>query len=296
MSDKRVDEETGMETTGHSWDGIEELNTPMPRWWLWTLYATIVWGVGYSIAYPAWPMITGATSGLFGYSTRGEVVEAIAEHEAQNADLVAQLNDAELVSIAAGTDLHRYAVARGGAVFRAQCSQCHGSGAAGFVGYPNLLDNDWLWGGDVDNIAYTVRHGIRNETDFDARFSVMPAYGEIFNDEEIDSVVNYVISLSSDEFDAGLADVGGELFYDNCAACHGDEGMGNYDIGAPNLTDAIWLYAEFNPERADGIDVEALEYTVRNARYGVMPAWGQRLAEEDVRAVSVYVHSLGGGE
>lgn len=290
MSDRKVDDETGVETTGHSWDGIEELDNPMPRWWLWTLYATIIWGVGYTIAYPAWPMITGATSGLLGYSTRGEVVEAIAEHEAQNAELVAELVSADLVAVAAGTDLHRYAVARGGAVFRAQCSQCHGSGAAGFAGYPNLLDNDWLWGGDVENIAYTVRHGIRNETDLDARFSVMPAYDEIFSDEEVASVVEYVISLSAgpnDTVDDSLLQLGGELFYDNCAACHGDNGMGNYDLGAPNLADAIWLY---------GGDRDTVEYTVRNARYGVMPAWGQRLDEEDVRAVSIYVHSLGGGE
>lgn len=296
MSDRKVDEETGVETTGHVWDGIEELDNPMPRWWLWTLYACVVWGIGYMIAYPAWPMISGATGGLLGYSTRGEVVQDIAAHEAKNEGLVAELLLADLTALPASSDLHRYAVARGNSVFKAQCSQCHGSGAAGAVGYPNLLDNDWLWGGDIENIVYTVNHGIRNETDFDSRYSQMPAYGEIFENEEIDAVVQYVISLSSDDHDADLAAVGVELFMDNCAACHGDEGLGNRDLGAPNLADAIWLYAAFNPERADGIDVEALEYSVRNARYGVMPAWGQRLSDEDVRAVSVYVHALGGGE
>lgn len=287
MSDKKVDQETGIETTGHEWDGIRELNNPLPRWWLWTFYATIVWGVGYTIAYPAWPLITGATAGVIGYSTRGEVIEDIAAHEANNADLVASLNAADLTTIAAPDDLHRYAVARGGAVFRAQCSQCHGQGAAGAKGYPNLLDNDWLWGGDQEAIAYTIRHGIRNETDPDAHWSQMPAYGDIFESQEIDAVVEYVISLSSADHDAALAEAGTPLFMDNCAACHGDDARGNRDFGAPNLADAIWLY---------GGDRATLTETVTNARFGVMPAWGQRLSEEDVRAVAVYVHSLGGGE
>ncbi len=283
----KIDKETGVETTGHSWDGIEELNNPLPRWWLWTLYATIIWGIGYTIAYPAWPMISGATGGLLGYSTRGEVVEQIELHEARNADLVAQLLDTDLGALAPGDDLHRYAVARGASVFRAQCSQCHGSGAAGAKGYPNLLDDDWLWGGDIENITLSVAHGIRNETDGDARYSEMPAYDEILSDEEITSVVEYVVSLSSPEHDPALLEVGAQVFGDNCAACHGDMAEGNRDLGAPNLADAIWLY---------GGDRETLEYTVRNARYGVMPAWGQRISDEDVRAVSVYVHSLGGGE
>lgn len=287
MSDKKVDQETGIETTGHEWDGIRELNNPLPRWWLWTFYATIVWGVGYTIAYPAWPLISGATAGVIGYSTRGEVIEDIAAHEANNADLVASLNAADLTTIAAPDDLHRYAVARGGAVFRAQCSQCHGQGAAGAKGYPNLLDNDWLWGGDQEAIAYTIRHGIRNETDPDAHWSQMPAYGDIFESQEIDAVVEYVISLSSADHDAALAEAGTPLFMDNCAACHGDDARGNRDFGAPNLADAIWLY---------GGDRVTLTETVTNARFGVMPAWGQRLSEEDVRAVAVYVHSLGGGE
>jgi len=289
MSDKNnnVDEATGVETTGHSWDGIEELNNPLPRWWLWTLYATIAWAIAYTIAYPAWPMISGATTGVLGWSTRANVAEEIRLHEAKNDGLVAELLATELATLAPEDDLHRYAVSRGGAVFRAQCSQCHGSGAAGAKGYPNLLDDDWLWGGDVDNIALTVAHGIRNETDGDARYSEMPAFGEILEDDEISDVVEYVVSLSSTEFDAGMAERGDVLFADNCSACHGEMAEGNRDMGAPNLADAIWLY---------GGDRTTLENTVRYSRYGVMPAWGQRLSEADVRAVSVYVHGLGGGE
>tara|TARA_R110002110_G_scaffold12702_20_gene60610 strand:- start:3380 stop:4243 length:864 start_codon:yes stop_codon:yes gene_type:complete len=287
MSERKVDEETGIETTGHSWDGIEELNNPLPRWWLWTFYITILWGVGYTIAYPAWPMISGATEGVLGYSTRAEVAQNIKEHEAKNEALVAQLNAAELATLQPSDDLHRYAVSRGGAVFRAQCSQCHGSGAAGAVGYPNLLDNDWLWGGDIESIRYTINHGIRNDQDEDARYSEMPVFADILEDEEISSVVEHVLSLSGSDADQALAAQGGEVYSENCAACHGDQGLGDREQGAPNLADAIWLY---------GGSREAVTKSVRYARFGVMPPWGQRLSEEDVRAVSVYVHSRGGGE
>jgi cytochrome c oxidase cbb3-type subunit 3 len=283
MSKHRHDEETGQDTTGHSWDGIEELNTPLPRWWLWTLYLCIIW----AIAYPAWPMISKATTGLLGWSTRANVAADIKAHEGENAELVTALLETDIAALPQAGDVERYAVARGGAVFRAQCSQCHGSGAAGGIGYPNLLDDDWLWGGDMVAIAHTVRHGVRNTTDDDARYSEMPAFGDILESKEIDAVVEHVVSLSSTEFDASLAATGAVLFEDNCSACHGEAALGDRDMGAPNLADAIWLY---------GGDRKTLHQTVAYSRYGVMPAWGQRLSEADVRSVSAYVHSLGGGE
>lgn len=287
MSERKIDKETGVETTGHSWDGIEELNNPLPRWWLWTLYLTIIWAVGYVIAYPAWPMISGATTGMLGYSTRGEVAKDIAAHEMGNAPLVEALLAADMSILDQDADLNRYAIARGGSVFRAQCSQCHGSGAAGAKGYPNLLDNDWLWGGSIENVVLTIKHGVRNETDADARWSQMPAFGEMLAKDEIAAVVEYVVSLSSTEFDSDLAAAGEPLFADNCTSCHGAEALGDRELGAPNLADAIWLY---------GGDRTTLTETVVNARFGVMPAWGQRLSDVDVRAVSAYVHALGGGE
>ena len=283
MSEPRKDELTGRNTMGHDFDGIEELNTPMPRWWLITFYVTIVWGVGYTIAYPAWPMISGATAGLLSYSSRGEVAQQIGAHEAANADLVTELNSAEMADLGSQTDLHRYAVARGASVFRAQCSQCHGAGAAGAEGYPNLLDNGWLWGGRIEQIAYTIRHGIRNETDVDAHWSQMPAFGDILEPDEIATLVDFIPSLSNADWDSE----GGVLFSDNCASCHGERGLGDRDLGAPNLADAIWLY---------GGDPDSLTETITDSRFGVMPAWGQRLTEADVRAVSAFVHSLGGGE
>lgn len=283
MDEPRVDELTGRETMGHDFDGIEELNTPMPRWWLISFYLTIVWGIGYTIAYPAWPMISGATQGLLGYSTRAEVAQDIQDHNAANAELVTELLAVDLANFDPQSDLHRYAVARGGSVFRAQCSQCHGAGAAGAKGYPNLLDNDWLWGGNLVEIKHTVQHGIRNNTDDDAHWSQMPAFGEILSSSEIETLAEFLPTLSnSDGTGAGAS-----LYSDNCAVCHGANGEGDRSQGAPNIVDAIWLY---------GSDHDSLVKTITYSRFGVMPAWGQRLSEEDVRAVSTFVHSLGGGE
>ena len=292
MTDNRkIDPTTGTETTGHSWDGIEELNTPLPRWWLWTFYATIVWGVIYTILYPAWPMVSGATAGLLGYSTRGEVAAEIARVDLSNADLTESLINVDMGVLKDNEELHRFAVQAGRSVFAANCSQCHGAGAGGVVasGYPNLLDDDWLWGGSMEDIHATIAHGIRNEESDDARYSEMPAFGrdELLEKEEIDQVVNYVMSLSGEPQDADKVAPGAVIFADNCASCHMEDGTGDRSQGAPNLADAIWLY---------GGDHATLTETVYNSRYGVMPNWNARLTEAQIRAVTAYVHQLGGGE
>jgi len=288
MSDNpNHDDVTGVDTTGHEWDGIKELNNPLPRWWLWCFYITIVWGIGYSIAYPAWPMVQGATAGLLGYSTRAEVAADIAEVDAQNAAVSERLASADLSTLAQTDPAHLFGVAGGAAVFRANCSQCHGAGAAGAVGYPNLLDDAWLWGGSLEAIEYTVRHGIRNEADYDARWSEMPAFDEVLTEEEITSTAEYVLSLSGTDHDATLAKAGGEIFAAECSSCHGDGGMGDPELGAPNLSDAIWLY---------GGSRETVMQTIKYARFGVMPPWGERLSDAEVKAVTLYVHQLGGGE
>ncbi|MCL4105223.1 UNVERIFIED_CONTAM: hypothetical protein GTU68_055354 [Idotea baltica] len=289
MAQKKTDDltEDGVGTTGHEWDGIKELNNPLPRWWLWCFYLTIIWGVGYTIAYPAWPLVKGATAGVIGFSTRAQVAQDIAAVDERNAALTAQLASADLTAVPQDEALNRYAVAGGASVFKTYCSQCHGSGAAGAKGYPNLLDDDWLWGGGVEEIAYTIRHGIRNDFDPDAHWSQMPAYGEIFEPQEIAQTVQYVLALSGQEHDAAKASLGAELFLEQCSACHGENGMGDRLQGAPNLTDAIWLY---------GGDEATLTETVTNARFGVMPPWSNRLSEAEVNAVATYVHQLGGGE
>ncbi|MCV6584129.1 MAG: cytochrome-c oxidase, cbb3-type subunit III [Marinibacterium sp.] len=277
------------DTTGHSWDGIEEFNNPLPKWWLYTFYLCIIWAIGYTIAYPAWPMVNSATAGLLGWSSRGEVNAEMEAAEAANAEINARLASVELTEIAADPDLNSYANNAGAAVFRTWCAQCHGSGAAGVQasGYPNLLDDDWLWGGDIENIYYTVAHGIRNEDDDDARYSEMPAFGELLEPEEINGVVNYVMTLSGGEAqDPSAVEAGAEVYADNCSVCHGDNGEGDVFQGAPNLADAIWLY---------GGDYDTLVETVTYSRYGVMPNWNSRLTEAQIRAVATYVHQLGGG-
>lgn len=296
MTEKKNDNPSNItsddpDTTGHLWDGIAEFNNPLPRWWLWCLYISIVWAVIYTILYPAWPMVSGATQGFLGYSTRGEVAVEIERYDALNADLRTQLSEVELASVTREDmpDLHNYALQSGSSTFATWCSQCHGRGAAGVQasGYPNLLDDDWLWGGSVEDIQMTIAHGIRNEDDPDARWSEMTAFDELLTDEEVSQVVNYVLDVSSQEADATLALAGADVFLDNCAACHGDNAMGDRFLGAPNLTDAIWLY---------GGSPEAIEETVRYSRFGVMPPWSGRLSDAEVRATAIYVHSLGGGE
>ncbi len=284
-------EERQVETTGHQWDGIEELNNPLPRWWVWVFYATIVWGIGYTIAYPAWPLIKEATPGLLGASTRADVAAEIARVDAANADIKAKLIAADLDAIGSDPELANFAQNAGAAVFRTNCTTCHGSGANGFEGkgYPSLIDNDWLWGGTMEDIYLTIAHGIRNTTDPDARYSMMPAFGvdELLDADQIAQVVEHVLALSGQEHDATLAAAGAEVYLDNCAACHMDDGSGDRTQGAPNLADAIWLY---------GGSREAITYSVVNARFGVMPNWNTRLSEDQIRAVAFYVHGKGGGE
>ncbi|TRD17367.1 cytochrome-c oxidase, cbb3-type subunit III [Palleronia caenipelagi] len=284
MSERRKDPVTGTETTGHEWDGIEELNNPLPRWWLWCFYGTIAWGLIYVILFPAWPLINSATGGILGWSTRASVAEDIAAVDAQHAERFAALTELDPAEIPGHPELSGFALNAGAAVFRTNCSQCHGSGAAGAKGYPNLLDDDWLWGGTMEEITYTIRHGIRNEDDPDARYSEMPAFGEILSGDEIATLVTHVQSLP--EGTDPLAGEGGTLYDENCSSCHGLDAKGDPALGAPNLTDAIWLYG--------GSD-DALTETITNARYGVMPPWVERLGEGEVRAVAAYVYSLGGG-
>jgi cytochrome c oxidase cbb3-type subunit 3 len=281
-----------VETTGHQWDGIEELNNPLPRWWVWVFYATIVWGIGYTILYPAWPLVTQATPGVLGHSTRANAAAEIASWDTRNAEIKAQLVAADLNAIGADPNLAAFAERAGAAVFRTNCATCHGSGAAGFEGkgYPNLLDDDWLWGGTMEDIHLTITHGIRNTTDPDARYSQMPAFGvdQILEAEQIDQVVEHVLAISGQDHDAALAAAGATVWTDSgCNGCHMDDGSGDRSQGAPNLTDAIWLY---------GGAREQIRESVYYARFGVMPNWNTRLSEDEIRAVAFYVHSRGGGE
>ena len=284
-----VDDATGQPTTGHVWDGIRELNTPLPRWWLWTFYACIAFAVVYMVLYPAIPLVHSATRGLLGYSTRAEVEKSLSaakEAQAANLERVASL---PLEDIAKDDELNRFAVAGGRSAFLVNCVQCHGSGAAGSRGYPNLNDDDWLWGGTLEAIHTTISHGIRYTQDPDTRVSEMPAFGAdgILDAHQVEAVANFVLSLSNSDHDAALAQEGKQIFADNCAVCHGEDGGGNREVGAPRLNDAIWLYSG---------DKASIIAQITKPRHGVMPAWAHRLDPTTIKELALFVHSLGGGE
>lgn len=287
MADKHIDEISGVETTGHEWDGIRELNNPMPRWWVWTFYATIVWALGYTILYPAWPLVNEATKGVLGYSSRAELAGDLEGAKIAQGEVIEKISKVSLEEILADPQLAQFATAGGASAFRVNCVQCHGTGAAGGQGYPNLNDDEWLWGGDINAIYQTIAHGVRDPVDADTRVSEMPAFIDILQPEEVRQVAAYVVSLSGTPRDPSMVEPGQQLYADNCASCHGENAEGVRDLGAPNLADAIWLKVQGEAEIAQQIQAP---------RHGVMPAWNARLSNETVKQLAVYVHSLGGGE
>ena len=285
-----VDSVTGTATTGHVWDGIRELNTPLPRWWLWLFYLTIVWSIGYWIAYPAWPLVSSFTAGMFNWSSRQAVVTELDALKAQRAPMVSRLAAASLAQIATDPQLLDFARAQGRAAFVENCAPCHGAGGGGARSYPNLNDDEWIWGGKLEDIAQTIRYGIRSGDAKARQGAAMPAFGRdgILKRDDIEHVADYVRSLAGLPVDrnADLA-AGKKVYADTCAVCHGETGKGNRELGAPNLTDPIWLY---------GSDKPAIVEDLWNGRGGVMPAWAGRLDDVTIKALAVYVHSFGGGE
>ncbi|MGE0848459.1 MAG: cytochrome-c oxidase, cbb3-type subunit III [Hyphomicrobiaceae bacterium] len=288
MSKREIDDVTGVETTGHEWDGIKELDKPLPRWWLLTFYATIIWAVGYWIIYPAWPTLTGYTAGLLGYSQRVTVADEIKAAQAAQSQFRDLLEKTPLDQIRNSPDLLRFAMAGGAAAFQTNCGPCHGRGAQGFSGYPNLNDDDWLWGGSIADIHKTISFGIRSDQK-DAHASQMPRYGldKLLTDSQIIDAAEFVLSLTGRSTDTAAAARGRTVFADQCASCHGADGKGNQDQGAPNLADEIWLY---------GGSRQAVVESIRTGRGGMMPAWAGRLDPVTIKALAVYVHSLGGGK
>jgi cytochrome c oxidase cbb3-type subunit 3 len=288
MASPETDEATGSATTGHEWDGIKELNKPLPRWWLWTFYACIVWAVGYWLLMPAWPLVGSYSKGWLGYSQRQSVAAQLEAAKAAKGEFRQRIAASDLETIVADPELLRFSLAGGEAAFGDNCAPCHGRGAQGAIGYPNLRDDSWLWGdGSLTAIHATILHGIRAD-DPKTRTNQMPAFGRsgLLTEPQIADVGEYVLSLSGRADDQTAAGRGAKTFAGNCTTCHGPEGNGNQALGAPNLTDELWLYA--------GDKATVLE-TIRNGRGGVMPAWGARLDPETVKELAIYVHSLGGG-
>ncbi|MGO4714086.1 cytochrome-c oxidase, cbb3-type subunit III [Bradyrhizobium sp. 2TAF24] len=286
---EEFDAVSGKTTTGHAWDGIKELNTPLPRWWVTTFIASIIWSFGYWVVYPAWPMIQGYTTGVINYSSRADVAVELANLGKLRGEKMAALGTAPLAEIEKDPALLALARAQGKAAFGDNCAPCHGSGAAGAKGFPNLNDDDWLWGGTVEQIMQTIEFGVRSGH-AKAHEGTMLAFGRdgILKKDEIVTAANYVRSLSGLATDKGFdAAAGRKIFAENCASCHGADGKGSQEFGAPNLTDQIWLY---------GSDEATLIETITNGRGGVMPAWTSRLDQPTIKALAVYVHSLGGGK
>ena len=280
---------SGRETTGHEWDGIRELDTPLPRWWLYVFYATIAWSIVWWVLYPAIPGLTDYTKGVLGYDQKVELQEHLAIAQAAQAEYSAGIKAASLEEIQSDPELLSFAIAGGRAAFADNCATCHGLGGSGQAGgYPVLADDDWLWGGTLEDIHQTIRYGIRHDA-AESRVSEMPAFGamEILTRDQISDVAEHVLTLSGLPNDAAAATRGSQIFAENCAACHGETGQGDRQLGAPRLDDQIWLYGE---SKADVVR------QISRPAHGVMPSWASRMSPETIKMLSLYVHSLGGGE
>jgi cytochrome c oxidase cbb3-type subunit III len=279
---------TGQETTAHEWDGLRELNTPLPKWWVYTLYATVVWAVVWCVLYPSVPWFNGYFHGVLGYSQRAAVnadVQAVVAQRAATMDRIAALSFDE---IRKDPQLMAAAATAGRIAFANNCQPCHAAGGGGQPGYPALAAGAWIWGGTLDAIQQTITHGIRSG-DPDAREAQMPRFGAdgILKPAEIQQVADYVMTLFG-HADAGKdVTAGQKIFAENCAICHGDAGQGDREKGAPRLASQVHLY---------GNDRATVVAQITTPRMGVMPAWNTRLDPATIKALALYVHSLGGGE
>jgi len=279
------DSVSGRDTTGHEWDGVKELNTPLPTWWVYTFYATVVFAIVYCVLYPAIPSLSGHTTGLLGYTNRNALTQELAEQGRERAKFVDRIRAASFDQIRQDPELLNFAVAGGRSAFQTNCMQCHGAGGAGSTGFPTLVDDDWLWGGKIDQIHQTIQFGIRNANE-KSRNTLMPRFGAdgLLTPEQVGQVTDYVLSLSGK---AKATPAGAKIFQEQCVACHQPSGKGNQEMGAPDLTDGLWLY---------GGTRDAVYRSIFYARNGSMPAWGERLDEATLKMLTLYVHTLGGGK
>jgi cytochrome c oxidase cbb3-type subunit 3 len=280
---------TGQWTTGHSWDGIKELKTPVPVWWVSTFLISVAFSIVYVVLNPSFPSLGGQVFAMNPVSTREGLAARLEQAALRMEGMNARILDVPLEELSRDEELARFAFNAGRALYQVHCIGCHGPGAAGQAGqFPALVDDEWLWGGSKADIHHTIRHGIRND-DPDSRQSQMPVFGGILKPEQIDALADYVLVMG--EVPAGhvrrLTHPAHDLFQQQCASCHGADGRGNIEFGAPNLTDAIWLY---------GGTREAIRQQIAYPRMGMMPGWHQRLTDAEIVALTVYVHGLGGGQ
>lgn len=288
MSAIEKDQVSGQYTTGHEWDGIKELNTPLPRWWVWVFWVTVIWAVAYWVVYPAWPTPSGYSHGLLGWSSRGTLEQDLAAQKAARSQWLSKIEATSVDDIVKDKPLLDYAMTGGRIAFNENCAACHGTGGVGTPGaYPSLADDVWLWGGSLDNILQTITHGVRND-DPDSRMSQMLPYGtgDTLTDEQVGQLADYVVSLATKT--PAVGSPGEAIFAERCVACHGEGGIGNQDMGAPPLNTAIRTFHK--PGR------EGIIQQVTAPKHGSMPSWGRRLDPTTIKMLAVYVHSLGGGQ
>jgi cytochrome c oxidase cbb3-type subunit III len=280
---------SGQDTTGHEWDGVKELNTPLPKWWLYVFVACIAWAFALFVLYPSIPYGPGYFHGVMGYSTRNVVDADVAKLVDQRKAAMDKIATMSFDAIKADPALMEVALTAGRITFAENCQPCHGAGGGGSPGYPALAAGAWIWGGTLADIQQTITHGIRSP-DPDARASAMPRFGAdgTLKPAEVEAVTDYVWSTFYGHAVAGQdVSTGAKIFADNCAACHGDNGQGNREVGAPRLASQVHLYGDSRTTILHQVDLP---------RQGVMPNWGVRLSPATLKAVTLYVHSLGGGE
>jgi cytochrome c oxidase cbb3-type subunit III len=295
---KEIDSVTGVETTGHEWDGIKELNNPAPRWWLWVFFITFIWSIGYWVIYPAWPTLSGegtrgATKGSEEWTSYKQLGIDQKEIVARQDAYMEKFSKSSFEDVMKDPALYEFAMAGGAAAFKDNCSVCHGTGGAGGNGYPNLNDDDWIWGGTLNDIHTTLLYGIRAGHESE-RNSMMPEYKDMLSLPEKNAVAEYVssLSLANDAIDIKMVQQGKEIFAAQCSVCHGDNGKGGQEVGAPNLSDAIWLHGDIADKDIKGKIISQLNAP----KHGVMPYWQGRLSPQTIRQLTIYVHELGGGK
>jgi cytochrome c oxidase cbb3-type subunit 3 len=287
---KEIDKHTGVETTGHEWDGLKELNNPAPRWWLWVFIITVVWAIGYWVIFPAWPTFKDHTEGTAGWTEYKKLEKDQVAINAKKRRFLDQIEKMTVEQIRTTPEVFEFSIAAGESLFKDNCATCHQVGGVGAKGYPNLNDDEWVWGGSLDEIQKTIAYGIRSKEE-NTHNSIMPSFGKdgILTKDDISKVANYVMSLQdkhNNKNEQYLAD-GEKVFSDNCASCHGDKAQGNKDFGAPNLANAIALRTKTQEE---------VFSQIWNTKMGMMPNWNERLTEDQIKLLTIYVHSLGGGE
>jgi cytochrome c oxidase cbb3-type subunit 3 len=307
MSEQEKSQSQTVSTTGHVWDGdLQEYNNPLPVWWVYTFYATVVFALVYWTIYPSWPFGKGWIGGVsnityvnsegetktHSWNTRALLLEDLNKASVAQKPYFDKVSGMSYAQIAKDPEMNGFILSSGKALFADNCAACHQAGGQGVVGFfPNLTDDDWLYGGSYEQIHQTLVEGRR---------AFMPAFSEVLGGEQIDQLANYVAKLSGIGHDAAKATVGDALFHSETAACyycHGSDAKGRKEIGAPNLTDNIWLWANVTTTPGEEGKVAAIRGVITNGlNKGVMPAWAGRLTPEQIKVLSVYVHELGGGQ